>query len=274
MAQTRRCCRTTAEFCVRCGIEVIPPLAVHYPVPIPDLTTQGAGKSWLSAIGSGGHDRARDISESVPCLLPAITYAGSPPGVDDRGLAAGCPVVVRGTASAASPNYNGTALAVPPLRGTRQVTQSLGSDDREGFRVGDALCNCQPRVSVHDARPGTQGRKRGRSHSPPRTCSARNSGSRVAREVCTPCAAMLRLGSRLPGMTQSWDDTESADGRRATRCCHPRACRTTVRLRSEVWNGVIDCAGVRLVRGPVGTRYRPPPAFPDAAPMSMCTPSA
>src|SRR5688572_18946688 len=37
-----------------------------YAVPIPDLTTQGAGKSWLSAIGSGGHDWARDISESVP----------------------------------------------------------------------------------------------------------------------------------------------------------------------------------------------------------------
>ena len=112
-----------------------PPYRLAYPVPIPDLTTQGAGKSWLSAIGSGGHDRARDISESVPCLLPAITYAGSPPGVDDRGLAAGGPVVVRGAASAASPNYNGTALAAPPLRGTLTMTQSLGSDGPRGVSV-------------------------------------------------------------------------------------------------------------------------------------------
>jgi hypothetical protein len=51
-----------------------------YRWPIPDLTTQGAGKSWLSAIGSGGHDWARDISESVPCLLPAICVRRLSPG--------------------------------------------------------------------------------------------------------------------------------------------------------------------------------------------------
>ena len=56
------------------------PLCLTYPAAIPDLTTQGAGKSWLSAIGSGGHDRARDISESVPCLLPAISVRRLSPG--------------------------------------------------------------------------------------------------------------------------------------------------------------------------------------------------
>ena len=93
------------------------------------------------------------------------------------------------------------------------------------------------RVSVHDARPGIQGHKRARAHTThvlrTKLWVPGRARGRMQR------AAMLPLGSRLPGMTQRWDDTESAGRRRATRCRHPRACRTAVRLRSEGWNRVL-----------------------------------
>ena len=127
---------------------------------IPDLTTQGAGKSWLSAIGSRGHDWARDISESVPPCCRRSAYAGSPPGVDDRGLAAGGPVVVRGAASAASPNvkrYGPRRSAPAGENGRRRKTS--GPMGREGFGVGEVRAMPHPPLSYvrAPAEPAMQG---------------------------------------------------------------------------------------------------------------------
>jgi len=51
-----------------------------YLVAIPDLTTQGAHKSWLSAIGSGGHDRGTRHQRIRATLLPAISVRRLSPG--------------------------------------------------------------------------------------------------------------------------------------------------------------------------------------------------
>jgi hypothetical protein len=86
---------------------------------------------------SGSDERARDISESVPCLLPAISVRWLSPGPDDRGLAAGSPFVERGAAGAASPSLtgHGPCRSAPRGWGTRDRRNASGPTDREDGRA-------------------------------------------------------------------------------------------------------------------------------------------
>jgi hypothetical protein len=112
---------------------------------------------------SNGHETSAN-----PCRVccQRYAYAGSPPGLDDRGLVAGSPFDACGTAGAASPNvqwYGPCRPAPASLQGHERRDAKPRVEGPRGWRCWDskAYNAVIPGERAQQASPGTQGHTTG-----------------------------------------------------------------------------------------------------------------